>query len=48
MRKIICWLVGLLTLVLLFAGCSTQAPAHPTPAGAAAGVNTFIFFYSDN
>ena len=38
-------LIGLLGLF----GCSGQATsALPTPVGAASGLNTFIFFYTDN
>jgi len=38
-------LIGLLSLF----GCSDQATAAlPTPVGAASGLNTFIFFYTDS
>jgi hypothetical protein len=38
----------LITLSISFGCGGRQAPALPTPAGAASGVNTFMFFYTDN
>jgi len=38
-------LLGLLSLL----GCSSNTtPALSTPVGATSGLNTFIFFYTDN
>lgn len=45
-----CSMVLTLLIVLLgLFGCGSQAtPALPTPVGASSGLNTFIFFYTDN
>ncbi len=41
--------LGLLAMLLSLFGCSDNAtPALPTPIGAANGLNTFIFFFTDN
>ena len=48
MQKIAGVLLGLLWIAFLFAACNTELAPPPTPAGAELGLNTFVFFYSDN
>jgi hypothetical protein len=47
-RTLVGWTLALAALLLAACGGGSSAPAAlPTPAGAAQGLNTFIFFYTD-
>lgn len=48
MKKLAGILVGLLSVIMLLAGCNAGTPQSPVPAGAKLGLNTFVYFYSDN
>jgi hypothetical protein len=48
MRKIVCMVLGLLSIAIWLTACSTGAQAPPIPAGADSDLNTFVYFYSDN
>lgn len=43
------WLTSLVIGLLMFSACGGRATSTlRPPAGAAAGLNTFIYFYTDN
>ena len=48
MRKSVCMVLTLLSIAIWLTACSTEAQAPPIPAGADSGLNTFVYFYSDN
>ncbi len=48
MQKLAGMLIGLLSVIILLAGCNPDMPQPPVPAGAELGLNTFVYFYSDN
>ena len=42
------WLVVLTAILLIATGCGGTPPTAQPPAGAAAGLNTFVLFFTEN